>query len=328
MGSEIAKYFDPQVNGAGGVSYTDDGLDLAKAIVVADAFEADQLATLITTGRERFLANIRVVAEMCEQREDVRGIHLEGPFTSPLVGDAHPERFKINPDKKIMKELLEAGGGYVSLVTLDPSLPGALDLIKYLVDEGVTVSIGHTSASKEQFWAGINAGATALTHVPNGWEKSSDARRDKDTFVPELIASGKVYPMMITDRRHNSVEFVRHIWAAVQSEGMEGRLILVSDASPLFGLPRGEYKTFDGLEVRVFGPGEVVPERSDIPQDGYAVTWPLSGSMHHLGECVHTFAEDVGITERSILEKVGRNNAYEMLRVPLTRTGKFPTELE
>ncbi|MCB0328713.1 MAG: hypothetical protein KDD70_03590 [Bdellovibrionales bacterium] len=322
----FARRFDPQVNGAGGVSYTDEGLNLEKANAIADAYAADQLATLITTSKERFLTNIAVVADMCDQREDVRGIHLEGPFISPKAAGAHPKQFVLDPSIEIMRELLEAGRGHVSLVTVDPSGPRAHDLIKYLVDEGVTVSIGHTSSSKAQFWAGIEAGATALTHVPNAWDKNSDARQEKEIFVPELASDPRVYPMMIADRRHTSVAFVQHVWA--KAVGLEDRFVLVSDASPLFNLPAGNYDTFDGLQVRVCGPNEVVPEREDVPRDGYPMTWPLSGSMHSLEDCLDSFAVDTGVRDPEVLGKVGGRNAFEMLRVPLLRSGKFPEELK
>ena len=55
----------------------------------------------------------------------------------------------------------------VAIVTLAPELPGALDVIRALVDRGVVVSAGHTGATAAQAEAGIDAGVRWVTHLFN-----------------------------------------------------------------------------------------------------------------------------------------------------------------
>ena len=65
----------------------------------------------------------------------------------------------------VLDELIAAD--VLRIVTIAPERPGALALIRRLRDAGVVVSLGHTDATFEQFVAGIDAGATLVTHLYN-----------------------------------------------------------------------------------------------------------------------------------------------------------------
>ena len=71
------------------------------------------------------------------------GLHLEGPFISTEKKGAHPTDHICSPGQGLAD--LEAMYGSlddVSIVTLAPELPGALDVIRPLVNKGIKVSIG------------------------------------------------------------------------------------------------------------------------------------------------------------------------------------------
>ncbi|KAG9248994.1 hypothetical protein BJ878DRAFT_485695 [Calycina marina] len=55
----------------------------------------------------------------------------------------------------------------IRIVTLAPELPEELDLIQILTQHGLQVSIGHSAATYAQGAAGIEAGASLLTHTFN-----------------------------------------------------------------------------------------------------------------------------------------------------------------
>ena len=96
------------------------------------------------------------------------GLHLEGPLLSPARAGAHRPGAIAGADATlddVLDELL--GAGAVRVVTLAPERPGALALIRRLRQAGVTVSLGHTDATFEQTVAGIDAGATLVTHLFN-----------------------------------------------------------------------------------------------------------------------------------------------------------------
>jgi N-acetylglucosamine-6-phosphate deacetylase len=95
----------------------------------------------------------------------VLGVHLEGPFLSPEWPGAHlPEHLRL-PDLALADRLLRTGP--VTTVTLAPELPGALELIDWLVARDVVVSCGHSDADAAQAHAAFDRGARAITHVHN-----------------------------------------------------------------------------------------------------------------------------------------------------------------
>ena len=77
----------------------------------------------------------------------ILGVHLEGPFISPLRAGAHNKDWIIDPSPGAIAELLDAGDGILKIVTLAPERPGALAAIGLLAEAGVRVSVGHSDAT-------------------------------------------------------------------------------------------------------------------------------------------------------------------------------------
>ncbi len=98
---------------------------------------------------------------------EVLGIFLEGPYISVRRRGAHPPAWLRQPDPAETELMLELTRGHLRLITLAPELPGAHEMIKRLVEAGVTVSIGHTDATYEQAEEAIALGATHATHSFN-----------------------------------------------------------------------------------------------------------------------------------------------------------------
>ena len=95
------------------------------------------------------------------------GIHLEGPYISVARRGAHQPAWLRKPDVSETEQLLILTQGYLRLVTLAPELPGSTDMIRQLLDAGVTVSMGHTDATYEQAQQAIQLGITHATHCFN-----------------------------------------------------------------------------------------------------------------------------------------------------------------
>ena len=127
------------------------------------------LVSLVTAPIERMCEQLRWIAALAEAgAADVLGAHLEGPFLSHArCGAQHPDHL-LAPDPQALAELLKAGQGHVRSVTVAPELPGGLDLIERLVDEGVVAAVGHTDGTYADATNGFARGATLLTHAFNG----------------------------------------------------------------------------------------------------------------------------------------------------------------
>ena len=173
---------------------------------------------------------------------DPLGFNLEGPFLAPAKRGAHAEAHLRAPATVTRDELESAIDGLRS-ITVAPELDGALDLIRWLRDHGVEVSIGHSAATVEQARAGYAAGARSTTHLFNamsGIDHRSPgvavaALLDDDVFV-ELIADG--------------IHVDPAVWPLVARLKPRERLLLVSDALAVAGTGDGRGRIGE-LEVEV-----------------------------------------------------------------------------
>jgi N-acetylglucosamine-6-phosphate deacetylase len=237
-------FWDIQTNGRWGYSFSGADLTVEQAITVVRAQAALGTArlcpTLITAPLEQMLHGVRTIAAACEADPAVDrmvlGIHLEGPFLSELEGyrGAHPAEAIRDPDWGWFERLQAASGGRIVLMTLAPERAGALGFIVRAVEVGVAIALGHTAADGETIEKAVRAGARLSTHLGNGiaaqlprhpnaiWQQAADDR---------LMAS------LIADGHHLDRSTLRVL---ARAKGPSG-IILVSDASPLAGLPPGVY---------------------------------------------------------------------------------------
>ncbi len=236
-GLAVPGYVDLQVNGFGGLDFlsTDvDGYRKASSALLARGVTAFQ-PTLITAPRQDLLAAIAVAREAARIGTGgarILGVHLEGPFISPLRPGAHPVEAITPPDVKLMRQFLAAGP--VTTVTLAPELPGALQIADLLVRAGVTVSCGHTNASAAEANAAFDRGVHTVTHLFNAMRPF--AHRDPG-IVGAALAREDVVIQIVLDHDHLARETSLLVWRAAR-----GRLCLVSDAIPAAGLGDGVYQ--------------------------------------------------------------------------------------
>ncbi len=149
----------------------------------------------------------------------ILGMHLEGPFISPLRLGAHPA-LNLEPRGDAFERVLAMRA--LRLITLAPELPGALDAIRRLTARGVVVSIGHTNATLDEANAGIDAGARMFTHLFNAMRPLN--HRDPGVIAAALAPSAAV-AAIIPDAVHVHPAMLR---LAFDARGIGG-LILVTD---------------------------------------------------------------------------------------------------
>ena len=85
------------------------------------------------------------------------GLHLEGPFLCKAKKGAQNEAFLHDPDPAMLHRLQQAAQGMVKLVTLAAEQPGALEFIRSAQEDGITVSLGHTTADYDTACAAYEA---------------------------------------------------------------------------------------------------------------------------------------------------------------------------
>ena len=244
-------FVDLQVNGFDGVDVMTadaDGLRHVSRALAAHGVTA-WLPTLITgppETTERALATLAVMVgeDRSAPPEGARvlGVHLEGPFLSPERLGTHPAEHRHDPEVALLD--LWRSLGPVVKVTLAPERPGALDLVRALVADGVVVSLGHSDATAAEAHAGFDAGARAVTHLFNAM---SPLHHRAPGLPGAALSRPDVIVQLVVDGHHLADDVVRLAWAAAR-----GRTVLVTDATAASGRADGDY-ALAGVELRVRG---------------------------------------------------------------------------
>jgi N-acetylglucosamine-6-phosphate deacetylase len=237
-------FWDIQVNGRWGHSFSSDDLTIDQVAAVVRAQgplgTARLCPTLITASEPSLRHGLQTIAMACEAYPDVAarvlGIHLEGPFLSELEGyrGAHPPEFMRDPDWALFQRLQDAARGRIALVTLAPERAGSLDFIRHAVARGVVVALGHSAADAATIRAAVEAGASLSTHLGNGI--ASHLPRHPNPIWTQA-ACDELSASFIADGLHLDVATLRVL---ARAKGPT-RTILITDASPLAGLPAGAY---------------------------------------------------------------------------------------
>ena len=241
-------FWDIQTNGRWGYSFSSPDLTAEQAASIIRAQRglgvASVCPTLITAPVEHTLHGLRTIAQACDANPDVGrmvvGIHLEGPFLSHQPGykGTHPGTAMRDPDWALFERFQEASGGRIVLMTLAPERPGSPEFIREAVAAGVAIALGHTAADRDQIRAAVDAGATLSTHLGNGI--AAELPRHPNPIWLQA-AEDRLYASLIADGHHLSPEVLRVL---ARAKGWN-RLILVSDAGWLAGLPPRNYGAWD-----------------------------------------------------------------------------------
>ncbi len=242
-------FVDIHVHGGGGHSMVH---GLATAVEGTAEFHRAHgttalLASLVTApGDELVAATGRIATQLASvvpPAPTVSGIHLEGPFLSAARCGAQNPDDMIDPDPDLVVELLDAADGRLRMVTIAPERPGALEVIRMLVDAGVVVAVGHTDASYDETRAAVDAGARVATHLGNAMRPLHHRRPGP---IAACLESADVACELIADGHHLDPGFVRFVAATKGAAAT----VLITDAMAAAGQPDGRY-ALGSLDVDV-----------------------------------------------------------------------------
>jgi N-acetylglucosamine-6-phosphate deacetylase len=172
------------------------------------------------------------------------GFNLEGPFLAAARRGAHDEAHLQAP-ADVSRAALEPLIDGLRLLTIAPELPGATDLIRWLHERGVAISIGHSAATLAEARAGYDAGARSTTHLFNAM---SGVDHHSPGVAVAALLDDAVYVELIADGVHVHPALFELITRLKPPD----RLLLVSDAVALAGTGDGLGR-IGRLEVEVVG---------------------------------------------------------------------------
>lgn len=205
------------------------------------------LATSVSSTMEDLLEMIRSVKRVIGQEvgAKIAGIHLEGPYLNPKRKGMQNEKYLRHPNIEEMKIIFQEAGSLIKMVTIAPELPGGMDLIFFLKEQGVVIAIAHSDATYEEAKEAFASGASHVTHCFNGMRPIH--HRDPGLIVA-AFEEKHVSLQAIVDNVHLHPAIIRLIHNLKGPEGM----VLITDALQAMGMGDGNY-LFGGHHVTVSG---------------------------------------------------------------------------
>ncbi|RXJ02550.1 N-acetylglucosamine-6-phosphate deacetylase [Anaerobacillus alkaliphilus] len=241
---------------------------------------------------EKALRNTAIYMNSQEEGAEILGVHLEGPFISKKRAGAQPHQYIRKPDLTLFQTWQKIATGAIKVVTLAPEEENGLELIRYLKENDVVASIGHSDAYHSDMEEAIKAGASHITHLYNGMR---GLHHREPGVAGTALANEDLYVEMIVDGIHIHPAIVKSTYNAKKAE----KIILITDSIRAKGLADGSYD-LGGQEVTVQN-GKAVLE------DG-----TLAGSILKMDAGVRNMLEFTGCTIEEMIQMTAGNPAKRL----------------
>jgi N-acetylglucosamine-6-phosphate deacetylase len=259
----VPGFIDVHVHGVEGVDTLDARPDGAVAAMAATLPRYGVTAFCPTTvacdpgDLARLLAGVRA-ARHGRPRQSARVLpaHLESNFINPDFRGAQPRaclrrpRAALDgdaaaggdfPASAVLAEI-ERAAGDVGIVTIAPELDGGLQLVRWLRERGLRVSLGHSGATFEQGLEAIAAGARHATHLFN---RMTPLTHRAPGLAGAVLSSEEIAAELICDGHHVHPAMVR---TALRAKG-RSRVMAITDGTALSGLGAGARGTLGGQPI-------------------------------------------------------------------------------
>ncbi|MDQ8003851.1 MAG: N-acetylglucosamine-6-phosphate deacetylase [Pedobacter sp.] len=220
----VPGFIDLQIYGAAGKLFSADPT-IENIRIIEDQLLKEGttsfLICLATNTPEVFNQCISVIKEYRKEARNCMGLHLEGPFINPEKRGAHVREYIRKASLDEIKSLLDFGDGTIKMMTLAPELQDE-EVIQYLLDNDVVVSLGHSSATFEQATKAYNQGIQTTTHLFN----AMSALQHRTPGIPTAVFNHPTaMSSIIVDGLHVDFEVVN-----VAAKVMKERLFIITDA--------------------------------------------------------------------------------------------------
>lgn len=250
-------FFDVHTHGAVGYDFTT-CKSVEEVEKILRFYESEGVTsvfpTLLTERDEVLYRQLELLYEASIRNPIIKGFHMEGPFLSKEYKGAQLESCLQLPSVAKCEEYLKHAHGLLRYMTIAPELPGSEETIRFLVNHGVHVSMGHSGASFDETTRGYKAGATSVTHCFNAMKPLSH-------HAPSIVAAALYYEGLyaecILDGEHVHPEMVEFL----RREKGNDHVVGITDSLMCAGLPDGEYEigntpiVVKGLDCRIKATG-------------------------------------------------------------------------
>ena len=249
-------FIDLQVNGGGGILLNDNPTPEAMraiARVHRRYGTTSCLPTLLSDTRLKAATAI-AAAKSLAGTDGILGLHLEGPFISPLRPGIHRSDRILSATRDDLDWLGELAAVGSSVLTLAPEcVPGGF--VQTLASRGIRISVGHSEATSDTLLAAIDEGLSGVTHLFNAMPAMS-AR--EPGIVGVALGDGRLTAGIILDGIHVDPLVVRAAFAAKDRTN----IALVSDAMPTVGTEQDHFELM-GRKIHLDN-GKLVSENGTL----------------------------------------------------------------
>lgn len=301
----IPGFIDVHIHGADGADAMDGSIESLQKIskYLASKGTTNFLATTLTSSKEMLKKVLSCIGEVQNQEMEganIFGAHMEGPYFDVEYKGAQNEKYIKMAGMEEIQEYLSVKKDLVKLFALSPN-SNNLDIIRYLVKEGVIVSVGHSAASFEQVMAAVEAGLSHATHTFNGMKGFT--HRDPGV-VGAVLDSDEITAEVIFDKIHVHPEAVRVL---IKAKGVE-KVVCITDSMSATGLPCGRYKLGE-LDVNV------VDNQARLSSNGALAgsVLTMDKAFRHLLELGYNLMDAVKLTSTNVAKEFHLNTG--MIRV-------------
>lgn len=298
-------FIDMHTHGAGGADFMDGTVEAYLTAARMHAIHGTTLLypTTLTSTNEALYGSFDTYLKAEEQNVDgakFGGMHLEGPYFSPVYAGAQDPRYLRNPQPEEYMEILDRCPK-LARWSFAPELEGSEEFAAELKKRGIVASIGHTNALFSECDAAYKAGASLMTHFYSCMSTVSrrNAFRYAGTIEYGYIQDGMDLEI-IADGIHVPQDLLHLL---LKIKGVE-RIALVTDSMRGAGMPEGP-SILGGLDS-----GQEV-----IVEDGVAKLLDrtaFAGSVATADRLVRTMVQIAGCTMPDAVRMITENPARIM----------------
>lgn len=249
-----AGFIDTHTHGAGGYCFLNSSTqDVVNACNFHLKFGMTTIAPTVSASKFSEMKNaVEVIdkAKNCgEVKNNLLGAHLEGPYLSPKQAGAQRPDFITPPIKEDYIPLINKYGNSIARWTYAPESDVNGEFCKYLTDNGIIASAGHTDATYKDMKVAIDNGCNLVTHL---YSCTSTITRNqgfrslgviestflRDELTAELICDGKHLPpdlinMIIKIKGENNIilttDSLEIAGTDIKEGGQSGSKFIVED---------------------------------------------------------------------------------------------------
>ncbi len=295
----IPGFIDVHIHGADGADAMDGNIESLQKIskYLATRGTTNFLATTLTSSKEILKKVLSCIGEVQNQEMEganIFGAHMEGPYFDVQYKGAQNEKYIKMAGMEEIQEYLSVKKDLVKLFAMSPNEEN-LDIIRYLVQEGVIVSVGHSASSFEQVMAAVEAGLSHATHTFNGMKGFTHR---EPGVVGAVLDSDKITAEVIFDKIHVHPEAVRVL---IKTKGIE-KVVCITDSMSATGLPCGRYKLGE-LDV------DVVENQARLSSNGALAgsVLTMDKAFRHLLELGYHLIDAVKLTSTNVAKEFQLN---------------------